>query len=98
MAALKRAAVAGGYLKDKKSPLFYRVFLKTVRKYGRVREAEMMSRYFLSLKDPIAPLSFVPLGMRLMVRGKIGLQMPGFSGHGKLDGLYRKVMELEAAQ
>ena len=98
MAALKRAAAAAGYLKDGKSPLFYRAFLGTVRKYGRVREAEMMGRYFLSLRDPIAPWSFVPLGMKLMARGKLGLQMPGFSGHGKLDGLYRKVMELEAAQ
>ncbi len=98
MAALKRAAVAGGYFTDRKSPLFYRAFLETVRRYGRVREAEMMGRYFLALGDPIAPFSFVPLGMKLMRRGKIAWQMPGFGGHGKLDGLYRKVMELEAAQ
>jgi heterodisulfide reductase subunit C len=98
MAALKRVAAAAGYHKDGKSRLFYKAFLETVRKYGRVREAEMMSRYFLSLRDPIAPWSFVPLGIKLMARGKIALQMPSFTGRGKLDGFYRKVMELEAAQ
>jgi heterodisulfide reductase subunit C len=98
MAALKRAAVAEGYSTNGKSPLFYRAFLETVRRYGRVREAEMMGRYFLALKDPIATMSFVPLGMKLMAKGKIALKMPGFGQNGKLDGLYRRVIELEAAQ
>ena len=97
MAALKRAAVAEGRLSDKKSPRFCKAFLDTVRKYGRVREAEMMSRYFLALKNPVVPLSFIPLGIRLMLKGKITLRMPGFVGQGRLDEIYRKVRELEAA-
>lgn len=98
MAALKRVAIAEGLYTDRKSPLFYKAFLKTVRKYGRVREAEMMGRYFLALKNPIVPMSFTPLAIKLMAKGKIALQMPGFGGRGKLDSLYRKVMELEAAK
>ncbi|MGC9963931.1 MAG: 4Fe-4S dicluster domain-containing protein [Syntrophobacteraceae bacterium] len=97
MAALKRAAMRQGWFKDKKSPLFYRAFLNTVRKYGRVREAEMMGRYFLALGDPGTPLSFTPLGIKLMVKGKIAPHIPSFGRQGKLDVLYRKVKELEAA-
>ena len=94
--ALKRLAIAEGLAADKKSPLFYRSFLDTVRRYGRVREMEMMTRYFLSLKDPIAPIGFTTLGIRLMVKRKISPQMPSLSGEGKLAAIYQKVQELEA--
>jgi heterodisulfide reductase subunit C len=96
MAALKRLATAEGVFKDKKSPVFYRTFLETVRRYGRVREMELMARYFLSLRDPLVPIGFTSLGVRLMVKGKIAPQMPLLCAGGKLDALYRKVKELEA--
>jgi heterodisulfide reductase subunit C len=96
MGALKRLAVSEGVLKEKKSPRFYRSFTETIRRYGRVREMEMMARYFLALKSPITPLSFTPLGIRLMAKGKVAPQMPSFSGPGKLEALYRKVQEVEA--
>lgn len=98
MAALKRIASAEGWFKDRKSPYFYRAFLDIVRKYGRVREAEMMGRYFVALASPTVAAGFTPLGIKLMAKGKIALQMPVFGGVGKLDHLYRKVRELEVAQ
>jgi heterodisulfide reductase subunit C2 len=94
--ALKRLAIAEGLAVDKKSPLFYQTFLDTVRRYGRVREMEMMTRYFISLKNPITPIGFTRLGIKLMVKGKISPQMPSFSGEGKLEAIYQKVRELEA--
>jgi heterodisulfide reductase subunit C2 len=94
--ALKRMAVAEGLAVDKKSPLFYRSFLETVRRYGRVREMELMIRYFLSLMNPITPIAFAPLGIKLMAKGKISPQMPSLSGEGKLDAMYKKVQEVEA--
>ena len=95
--ALKRLAVAEGISIDKKSPIFYRSFLATVRRYGRVREMEMMTRYFLSLKNPFTPIEFAPLGIKLMTKGKIAPQMPSLFGKGKLDAIYRKVQELEGS-
>jgi len=94
--ALKRAAVAEGIFSDKKSPAFYRTFLDTVRRYGRVREMEMMTRYFVSLKNPITPFGFTSLGIKLMVKGKLSPQMPSFFGKRKLDAMYKKVQEVEA--
>lgn len=96
LGALKRLAVAEGRAADKKSPLFYRSFLDSVRRYGRVREMEMMARYFLSLKNPLTPMAFTPLGIKLMAKGKISPQMPSFSGKGRLEAIYRKVEEVEA--
>jgi len=96
MGALKRLAVAEGRLHEKKSIRFYRAFLDNVRRYGRIREMDMMTRYFISLKNPITPVSFTPLGVKLMVKGKISVQMPDLFKAGKLDAIYRKVRELEA--
>jgi heterodisulfide reductase subunit C len=95
--ALKRLAIAEGRYKEKKSPLFYKTFIITVRRYGRVRELELMTRSFISLKNPVAPFGFTPLGVKLMAKGKISPQMPTFFGPGKLDKIFRKVQELEAS-
>jgi heterodisulfide reductase subunit C len=93
--ALKQLAIAKG-VAEKKGTRFYRTFLNTVRRYGRVREMELMARYFLSMKSLILPLSFTPLGMKLMIKGKVSPEMPKLFGPGKLDAICRKVEELEA--
>lgn len=98
MGSLKHLALIEGIIKDKKSPFFYRTFIDTVRRYGRVRELELMTRYFLSLKNPITPFTFAPLGTKLFAKGKISFQVPNLSGKGRLDAIYRKVREIERAQ
>jgi heterodisulfide reductase subunit C2 len=94
--ALKRTAVAEGYLDESASIKFYQAFLDSVRRYGRVRETEMMARYFMALKDPIKPMQFSSLGIKLLLKGKLHPQVPRFFGTGKLDALFRKAREVEA--
>lgn len=96
MAALKRVALSEGLFTDRKSPVFYRAFLDTVRRYGRVREMELMARYFWGLKNPLVPIGFTHLGVKLLLKGKISPRMPAWSARGKLDAIYRKVEEMEA--
>jgi len=93
---LKRLAAARGFTGKEKGTRFYRSFLKTARRYGRIREMELMTRYFLAMKDPILPFGFTPLGVKLLRKGKISPQIPRLSGPGKLDAIFRKVEELEA--
>ena len=94
--ALKQLAVAKG-IAEKKGARFYQTFVDTVRRYGRVREMELMARYFIAMKSSMLPLSFTPLGLRLMMKGKVFPEMPKFIGPGKLDAIFRKVKELEAS-
>jgi heterodisulfide reductase subunit C len=96
MSALKRVAAAEGIKKHKQSANFYRTFMDTVRRYGRVREMEFINRYFMSLKDPLFPLGFLPLGIKLMKKRKIPLEIPKLFGKGRFDALFQKVKELEA--
>ena len=96
MSALKRLAATESIKKYKQSSNFYRTFMDTVRRYGRMREMEFMNRYFLSMKNPFFPLSFVPMGLKLMKKRKIPLEMPRLFGEGRFDRLFKKVEELEA--
>ncbi|MFH0844507.1 MAG: 4Fe-4S dicluster domain-containing protein [Pseudomonadota bacterium] len=96
MSALKRLAAHRGLDKYKQSSNFYRTFMDTVRRYGRVREMEFINRYFLSMKNPFFPLGFASVGIKLMKKRKVPLEIPKLFGKGRFDRLFRKVEELEA--
>lgn len=96
IAALKRIALREGRFRDKRSPMFYRAFMETVRRYGRVREMELMARYFFSLGNPLVPIGFAGLGARLFVKGKLSMKLPDARPEGKLDAIYKKAREMEA--
>ena len=75
--------------------LFYRNFIASVRRHGRVREMEFMTLYFAQMMNPWLPFRFASLGMRLMRKGKVALQLPS-RGSGRLEKIFRKVEEMEA--
>ena len=94
MGRLKQIAARfrlGPYAKSRR---FYGAFMESVRRHGRVREMELMTLYFTAMKNPFLPLRFAGLGMRLMGKGKVHLQIPS-KGRQRLDRLYRKAEEME---
>jgi len=97
MAALKQVALREGYTKYRQSTQFYKQFMNSVRRHGRVNEMEFMSFYFAALMNPFISLRFAPLGMRFMMKRKISLAFP-FMGHSPLDAIFRKVEEMEEQQ
>ena len=94
MSALKQIAAKENLVPYKKSVRFYKSFMESVRRHGRVREMEFMTLYFLSMKSPFIPLKFAPLGMKLIGKRKVSLEIPS-KGIGALDTIFRKVQELE---
>lgn len=94
MSALKQMAAAEGIQRYRLSTLFYQSFLESVRRHGRVREMEMMTMYFNRVKSPVLPLRFAGLGLKLLRKGKVGLQLPT-KGSGALSSIFRKANELE---
>jgi heterodisulfide reductase subunit C len=105
MSLLKQAASRLELKQFQRSSLFYKAFLDSVEKHGRIREMEFMTHYFVSMKNPIIPFGYAALGLKLLVKGKIG---PGFSsvglgiggkkppgGRGKLEALFKKTAQLE---
>ncbi|MDY0307388.1 MAG: 4Fe-4S dicluster domain-containing protein [Desulfovibrio aminophilus] len=94
MAALKRLAASDGRSADRKRGLFYEDFMRNVEKNGRVRETELMLHYFLDMRDPLLPLEYTPLGLKLLRKGK--LHLGGSGQRGRLGPLFAKVREMEA--
>jgi len=95
MSALKRLARMEGSRQAKKNGAFYEAFMENVENFGRVQETRLMNGYFLKRKDPTLPLSFVPMGMRMMGKGK--LHMPSGGQKGVLKPLFAKAREMEGA-
>ncbi len=95
MSALKRIAFKKDLRRYRKGTLFYREFLESVRRHGRVKEMEFMTFYFARLKSPTIPFKFAPLGLKLMRKGKISIEFPS-KGDGRLNRLFEKAEELEA--
>lgn len=93
MAALKRLARMDGSSRARKNSAFYEAFMDDVEAHGRVQETSMMQRYFLKRKDPMLPLSFLPLGMKMMRKGKVHLPSRGQGG--VLKPLFAKAREME---
>jgi heterodisulfide reductase subunit C len=94
MSALKQIAARCNLSRYRRGTLFYRSFLDSVRRHGRVREMEFMTLYFAHLKNPRVPLGFTSLGLRLLGKGKLSLQLPA-RGSGKLAGLFEKSRQME---
>jgi len=96
MSALKQIAAREKLAPYLQSARFYQTFIDSVRRHGRVREMEFMTFYFLSmsLQKPFLPLTFAPLGMKLMAKRKISLEIPS-RGKRPLEAIFRKVEELE---
>ena len=94
MSALKQIAAKENLAPYKKSIQFYKSFMESVRRHGRVREMEFMTLYFLSMKNPFMPFQFAPLGLKLMGKGKVSFEIPS-KGKGDLEAIFRKVEVLE---
>ena len=94
MAALKRLAAAGDDAANRKKALFYQEFMRNVEKNGRVQETGLMFHYFLAMRDPLLPLEYTPLGLKLLRKGK--LHFGGGGQRGALAPLFGKVREMEA--
>ena len=99
MAALTRLAKIEHPGAFKKSRVFYRQFLESVRRHGRVNESELMALFFLEMKNPVLPFQYAGMGIQFLRRKKISLPFSGKKGSGdRTDGLekiFEKVHELE---
>ena len=94
MDALKQIAAAENLTQYKHSTLFYKSFIRSIRRHGRVREMEFMTNYFAALNNPLAPFRFASLGIKLIRKRKISWQLPS-KGRRPLEKIFKKVEELE---
>jgi len=73
MADLRRMAVAKGYVQDKEAQ-FGQAFAETVQMHGRMFEPELIVRYYLRVLDVVGLLRMAPMGIRMLLKGKLPLR------------------------
>ncbi len=70
MADLRRLGIQKGYTEDKEAQ-FGQAFAETVENHGRMFEPELLGRYYLRVLDIVSLLGMVPLGLQMLVKGKL---------------------------
>jgi heterodisulfide reductase subunit C len=76
MADLRRLAVEKGYagygvrVVDREAE-FGRAFMRTVGSHGRLYEPELLARYYARVLDVVSLLKMTPLGLRMLLKGKL---------------------------
>ncbi|RPH50936.1 MAG: heterodisulfide reductase [Desulfobacteraceae bacterium] len=95
MSALKQIAASEKADVFKTGLCFYGNFLESVRKHGRVWELEFMSMYFISIKNPLIPLRYTSLGLRLFSKGKLSVRPHAAGRTMSLEKLFLKTKEVE---
>ncbi len=95
IAALRRIASRVGGDAHEKQASFYRVFMENIRENGRIHEMSLMNNYLLASRNPLLPLNFLPLGVKLFRKGKLSLWEAGRMEKHKLVRLFEKADEQE---
>jgi len=98
MGVLKQAAARQDLVQYRQSTRFYRRFMDSVRRHGRVQETAFIAAYFMDMtpRHPMLPLLYTPLGMQLMRKGKLSIQNPfARPGARSLEAIFKKVESLE---
>ncbi len=95
---LKQLAAKHKLPRYKASTAFYGHFMDTVRRHGRIRETEFISRYFMTMtpSKPLMPLKYTSMGLKLLRKGKLHIENP-FAAPGKqsLEAIFQKVESME---
>jgi len=77
------------------SASFYQTFTASIRRYGRMHETDLMIRFALRT-NPLSLLKMGPLGVRMLIKGKMNLAPPtAIRGAREVATLFDKVAELE---
>ena len=98
MGDLKQIAARQHLGDDFAGQAFYRLFLQSIRHYGRVQETYLMSKYLatMSIRRPRLPMTFTPLGFRLMGKGKLSVRRPPKTR--SLERVFEKIEAMRDAQ
>jgi heterodisulfide reductase subunit C len=70
---LRRLAIQKGYVEDKEAE-FGQAFTVTLAQHGRMFEPELLARYYLRVRDVASLLGMVPLGLKMLVKGKLAFK------------------------
>ena len=90
MSALRNLSVARGLATDKEAA-FSQIFVQVLQEHGRMYEPEVLLRYFASKPDLRDILEMIPLGLKMFLKGKIGLLPERIENAKELGGIAEQI-------
>ncbi len=88
MDALRQIAVEKGLpTKERNVLLFHKLFLSIVKRLGRMHEASLMALY-MPLSGSL--LSYIPIGLKMIVKGKIPLFPHRIKGRDEVEKIFER--------
>ncbi len=99
MYELKRLAVKYElYPKSATAPVLSKTFIDYVDKYGRNPEPLLLTSYYFRIKKPWKMLSIVPLGLKMIARGRFYPFPKKIKGVGQLKKIVSKICMEETSK
>lgn len=95
MQTLKRMAAAEGIEKKTNCSHFYKAFMDTVRRTGRMQEVEVVARWLLTT-NPFQAFNFMNMGIALLMRGKMPIIPHTIQGVEEVRAMFDKAAEIAA--
>lgn len=90
---LKNMAIDQGYIEPKlPGPIFYKAFNKMVKDNGRVNEGVLMAMFTLKT-DPFKMIGMAPLGIKLLLRGRMHLTAPTIANKEEFKKILSRLRE-----
>jgi len=71
-------------------PIFHRAFLNSIRKHGRVYEAEMATSFFFKNESWGSLSKLAAMGLQMFKKGKVKLMPSRLRGAGQVKDIFRR--------
>ncbi len=98
MHALEVLSIRSGLSTRKsRTPVMYQCFIDSAKAYGRVFEMGVMIKLFLKT-NPLSALKLAPLGLGLLLHGRMPLKPTRIKGTRELKAILDKARALEGAK
>jgi len=96
--ALESLATQYGYrIKRTRTPAMYHSFVDSIKDNGRVHEFGMMFRFYLRT-NPLAAIKMLPIGLKLLLHGRMPLTLKKVKGKEDLSRIIQKFRESRGTQ
>jgi heterodisulfide reductase subunit C len=79
------------------APAMYRTLVNIVKRQGRVHELGVMRRFFLGT-NPLAALKMAPVGLKLLLHGRLPLRPEKIEGTDQLRAIVKEAQKMEGAK
>jgi len=75
---------------ERSVPIFHKAFLDSIRKHGRVYEAEMATSFFLKNESWRSLSKLATMGMQMFGKGKVKLMPSRLRGAGQVKEIFKR--------